>query len=232
MEMKAVLTRIERRLKKLGLTAAAASRAATGSPDTIRNWQRSAKAGKPSGASTTTLLPLAVVLKTTQAWLVDGEGDEEGHSNDPSASLREVVVAAYVQAGAWTETWEWPDEDKYHVAVPADPEMDRVKLYAAETKGPSMNRRWPEGTIVIFSNAIETGESPIVGKRYVVERRRASGEEEHTVKLLHQDDAGRYWLVPESHDPLHQTPIPLLDGAVDGDEVRIVGRVRFAVSRE
>ena len=95
-----------------------------------------------------------------------------------------------------------------------------------------MNRRYPEGTVVVFTNAIETDEPIIPGKRYVVERKDADGKAEHTVKLLHRDDAGGMWLVPESTDPLFQAPIPLLDEPDQDAEIRIVGRVRYSVSVE
>ncbi|MCC0055881.1 MAG: S24 family peptidase [Rhodobiaceae bacterium] len=144
---------------------------------------------------------------------------------------RLVTVAAHVQAGDWAETWEWADDDKYDVAVPQDDALSEYRLYGAETRGPSMNRKWEEGTVVVFTNVEETMESPIPGKRYVVERRRPGGDAEHTVKLLHLDPEGKLWLMPESDDPRFQTPIPVDDG-IDGEEVRIIGRVWYAVSRE
>lgn len=143
-----------------------------------------------------------------------------------------VKVASHVQAGDWAETWEWSDDEQYEVAVPADPLLNGFRLYGAETRGPSMNRRYSEGTVVVFTNVIETEESPVPGKRYVVQRTRSDGLMEHTVKLLHRDDDGKYWLIPESNDPLYQAPISIETGIVDGDEVRIVGRVRYSVSRE
>lgn len=146
--------------------------------------------------------------------------------------LVSVKVKAFVEAGAWMESWEWSEDDQYNVAVPANGDIAPAKLYAAETRGPSMNKRWPEGTVIVFTHMLETEEGFMPGKRYVVERTRADGAREHTVKLLHKDGTGRFWLVPESNDPLFQQPIAIDDGAAEGDQVRIVGRVRFAVSRE
>lgn len=148
------------------------------------------------------------------------------------SDLRTVTVATHVQAGLWAETWEWADDDHYQVAVPRDAALDGFRLYGAETRGPSMNKRWPERTVVVFTNVDETLESPQPGKRYVVEAKRADGKREHTVKLLHRDEQGKFWLVPESNDPLFQAPLSVDDGATNGDEVRIVGRVRYSVARE
>ncbi len=146
--------------------------------------------------------------------------------------LRRVTVGAHVQAGVWTETWEWPESDRYDVYVPDVPEYRTFQLYAAEARGTSMNKRYPERTVLVFTDVHETMEDPIPGKRYVVERRKPSGEAEHTVKLLHLDDDGKYWLIPESDDPRFQAPISIEDGTGDSDTVAIIGRVCFAVSRE
>lgn len=170
----------------------------------------------------------AEAFKVSEAWLLTGEGGE----SEKRAGVRTVRVAAHVQAGQWAETWEWPDDDQYEVAVPDEPQLAAFKLFAAETRGPSMNRRYPERTVVVFTDVDETHESPVPGKRYVVQRLRADGQREHTVKLLHRDEDGKLWLVPESTDPLFQSPISLEDGTNDGDVVAIIGRVHFAVTRE
>tara|TARA_R110000751_G_scaffold146094_8_gene249986 strand:- start:4054 stop:4632 length:579 start_codon:yes stop_codon:yes gene_type:complete len=144
--------------------------------------------------------------------------------------LRSVRVRAYVQAGVWAESNEWEEERWYDVAVPNDPELAGYKLYGAETRGPSMNKRYPEGTVIVFTDAIETEEDVRVGSRYIVERERADGLREATIKTLIRDETGKYWLMPESTDPRHQQPIEI-DGD-NGDTVRMVGRVRYSVQRE
>jgi phage repressor protein C with HTH and peptisase S24 domain len=146
--------------------------------------------------------------------------------------LRRVEVAAPVQAGAWSESWEWEYDDRYSVMVPDYPEYRQFRFFGAEARGTSMNRRYQEGTVLVFVNVEETRESPIPGKRYIVERRRVSGESEHTVKLLHQDRDGKLWLMPESDDPRFQAAISFDEGTHDGDMVVIIGRVIAAVTRE
>jgi SOS-response transcriptional repressor LexA len=226
-----ILERIHTRLEKLGLEAAKASAMAGLSKDAIRNIERAVKAGKEdAGTSTSTIMALAPVLKTTASWLLEATGPEE--SADAPPRVRIVPVAAYIQAGAWNETWEWEDGAQYSVAIPDDEAFRGLKLYAAEARGTSMNRRWSEGTVLVFTNAYETQESPIPGKRYIVERKRASGEAEHTVKLLHKDADGKFWLMPESDDPRHQAPISVDEGTGDEDTVTIIGRVVYAVARE
>ncbi|OIN06122.1 hypothetical protein BFS86_19655 [Shewanella algae] len=150
--------------------------------------------------------------------------------DDTSVPARMVKVLGYVQAGEWEETWELSEEDQYDVPIPHDTSLNGYPLYAAETRGPSMNRRYPEGTVLVFTHIIETHEDLIPGKRYIVERERSDGLKEATVKILWFDDQRKPWLLPESTDPRFQEPIAL--NGDDGDTIRIVGRVRYAVSRE
>lgn len=175
---------------------------------------------------------LAKALGLDADALSRGEYREQGVDPLKAPGLRTVQVSAHVEAGYWADHWEWADDEKYDVVVPRDPELDGFTLKAAETRGPSMNRRYPERTIVVFTDPEETQESPRVGKRYVVQRTRNDGAMEHTVKLLHQDEKGKFWLVPESTDPLFQQPIPIGDDDGETVEVRLVGRVRYSVQRE
>lgn len=145
-------------------------------------------------------------------------------------SVRMVKVRQHVQAGHWAEALEWQQDDWYDVAIPDDPALLKFDLFGAETKGPSMNRRYPEGTVVICTKMIETREDIQPGKRYIVERERPDGMREATVKLLWLDDSGKFWLLPESDDPRYQEPIAVDE--IDDATVTIVGRVRYSVQRE
>ena len=120
--------------------------------------------------------------------------------------------------------------DQYDIAIPDDAEFSRLTLHAAETRGPSMNRTYPEGTVLVFLDNMEAEESPQFGKRYIVERERADGLREATVKTLQRDADGKAWLLPDSDDPRHQAPIEI-NGA-EGDTIRLVGRVVYSITRE
>ncbi|WP_196258593.1 LexA family protein [Pelagibacterium limicola] len=145
-------------------------------------------------------------------------------------TVRAVQVKYSVQAGHWAETVEWAHDDWYDVAIPDDPDLRLYELFGAETRGPSMDKRYPEGTVVICTSMVETREDIQPGKRYIIERERADGMREATVKLLWRDDAGKFWLLPESNDPRFQQPIALDD--IEDTTVRIVGRIRYSVQRE
>jgi len=147
-----------------------------------------------------------------------------------SSSVRTVSVRGCVEAGSWREASEWDEQDWYDVSVPAAPALSTLSLYGAETRGPSMNRVYPEGTVIIFTSLIERPEELEVGKRYVVEREKADGMREATVKALARDETGNLWLMPDSTDPRHQEPISL--GGEDGELIRIIGRVVYSVRPE
>ncbi|WP_185983002.1 LexA family transcriptional regulator [Aureimonas mangrovi] len=150
----------------------------------------------------------------------------------PPARTRSVQVRGAVQAGAFVESLDWPDRDDwYDVAVPDDERFRHLPLYAREARGTSMNKRYPDGTVLIFTAPWDDHATPEPGARYVVERQRPDGTIEGTVKRLHRDPEGGLWLIAESDDPRWQKPISL-DGEVEDEIVRIVGRVRYAVTRE
>lgn len=163
-------------------------------------------------------------------WLLEGRGDGPSAKSKSRGVARNVRVIGNVQAGAWAETWELPLDEQQEVTVTDRAGLTGHRLYAAEIRGPSMNRKWEEGTIVVFTKASETGEDIQVGKRYIVERERSDGMREATVKKVWRDETGKFWLVPESDDPRYQEPIPI--GGSEGETVQIVGRVRYAVSVE
>lgn len=222
-----IAQRLQAARKAAGYADAAEAAAALGVPyPTYAGHENASRGVRPEAAS-----KYARRFRVSLDWLLEGRG--AGPGSGPVADrvdARRVRVKGYVQAGHWAETWELPEEDQYDVPVPLDEHLAPFRLYAAETRGPSMNRRYPAGTVLIFTDAIETHEQIEVGKRYIVERERADGLREATVKTLWRDDSGVFWLLPESDDPRFQEPIPV-EGH-DNDTVRIVGRVRYAVSRE
>lgn len=143
---------------------------------------------------------------------------------------RTVRVRAFVEAGMWEEAHEWAEDDWYEVSVPDAPDLRPYQLYGVETRGPSMDKVYPEGTVVVFTSMIERPSQLEVGKKYIIERERADGMREATVKTLARDDTGKYWLLPESNDPRFQKPIEI-DG-IEGDLIKIIGKVVYSVRRE
>ena len=158
-----------------------------------------------------------------------GVAPDDLYTKGDAPGVRSVHIQQHVQAGVYAESNLWPDDEGYDVVVPDDEELRGFSLYGAEARGSSMNLVYPAGTVLVYTSQLETAESLMVGKRYIVERERIDGLRESTVKTLWQDQEGFYWLQPESDDPRF-TAIPVEN--LNGDRVRIVGRVRYSVRRE
>jgi hypothetical protein len=73
--------------------------------------------------------------------------------------------------------------------------------------GESMNLLYPHGTIVEYVKLLAAPELLVSGKRVIVQRERADGSFEVTVKEYVVDDEGRQWLVPRSTHPEFQTAV-------------------------
>lgn len=172
MNLKDILERIEQRLDAEKMTASAASRAATGSPDTIRNWQRALKDGKRTGVSTRSLEALAPILKTTVSWLAEGVGAE---------TVAGVPLKGRVGAGSEIEAIETGPE---FVEAPADAKPNTV---AVEVDGDSMFPAYEEGTLLYYSRLLPP--TDLVNRRAVVQL----GDGRIFVKILRAGSTPSTW---------------------------------------
>ena len=141
-------------------------------------------------------------------------------------SFKSIGVVGAVEAGVLRESTEWPESEHYSISIPIPDTYDMAKPFALEVRGPSMNKRYPAGSILICANLYNLNEDPISGKRYIVEKINPDGTRETTVKRIEFDDETEVWLWPESTDPNHQTP-EKVNGhdAPEGFEIRILARV-------
>lgn len=142
----------------------------------------------------------------------------------PSA-MRTVRVTGALQAGAWSESAEWPEEDQYEVPAPLPPEWDDMEVHAREVSGSSMNKYYPEGSIVYVAPISLLGRKPKNGERVVVQRVGADGSYEATLKEYVVGDDGKVWLWPRSYDPEHQAPLQYVESRRKIDHVSILGVV-------
>jgi SOS-response transcriptional repressor LexA len=145
--LKDVLDRIDRRLEVVGLTESRAALIAGLSNSAIRNMRRAVKAGKDQGASIKTLDALAPVLKTNAAWLLDGQGPEEGESTPNT--IRDIPFVSWISAGAMTHQEGVTDLSQFPT-VPAVnlPDGDWIAL---RVDGPSMNKISPPDSIIFVN---------------------------------------------------------------------------------
>ncbi|WP_336799561.1 helix-turn-helix domain-containing protein [Kaistia sp. MMO-174] len=140
---------------------------------------------------------------------------------DNSDLGRRVDVVTTVEAGAWSEGLDLSGEGET-VTIPNLPAWLGLTLRAAIVRGDSMNRRYSDGSTIVFNDLYETGERLIPNAAYVVQRAR-HGEYERTCKVLHKRGDGSLWLVPDSLDPTFEA----FQAAPRGqdDEISILGRV-------
>lgn len=162
-----------------------------------------------------------------EVWLTAGAGAPKPSSRGDSIP---VPVRGILQAGVWRESFELPPPDQFEVWIPRRPEIEFEPLYAGIVRGESMNRVYPDGTIVVMRRRIEDPRDLIPEKRYHVERQRPDGSVECTLKTVKRRADGSIWLVPESTDPAFQETIAV-SSPTDG-HVSFVGRVVQAIIAE
>lgn len=117
-----------------------------------------------------------------------------------------IMVVGHIEAGAFREAVEWDESRWYAVDVPV-PSRFRSRAKALEIRGPSMNREYPEGSVVIWVDQLDF--RPARDGDHVVAYAYAHDDTiEATVKELRVVD-GRQWLWPQSDHPDHQAPIEI-----------------------
>jgi SOS-response transcriptional repressor LexA len=149
MDMLGLVSRIDKRLQEVGLTHTEASRQATGSADTIRNWRRAAAEGKTTGATQDKLEAVAQVLHTKFLWLTTGNGPEEAGAADEATS---IPVYADVPAGKMmaTEGIAKAEDIRSHVTISG---LGKGNWAALIVNGNSMNKVAPDGSMIVFNRA-------------------------------------------------------------------------------
>lgn len=197
-----LLERIDRHLREQRLSDRKASLLAQVGPDFIRDIRRRGHSPKAEK-----LVALARVLKIDAAELL--EGIDLRNEPPQAVRLKKIQVRGAVQAGAWRESVEWPLDDWFSVTVPEDERYPTARVFGLQVRGSSMDRYYPEGTIVLAISFFDVGRPPQPGERVVVLRRSPTGEFEATLKEYETDRQGRHLLWPRSTDPEFQAPIIL-----------------------
>lgn len=159
------LARIDKRLKELGLSAAAASRAAGGSKDLIRGLYRN-PGQRPQGRM---LFGLASALQVSEVWLLHGDeapqphyqspttadGREETSSSSPLPDLAAMPMDVPVYGTASGSALGLKKESMEIRAEPVDyvrraPGLAAAKeAYALYVENNSMAPRFPPGELIM-----------------------------------------------------------------------------------
>lgn len=170
--------------------------------------------GHSEGLDLRTYAKLARTVEVP-VWRLSGEAPEP-----PTPTT--TWVSGHVEAGSFREAIEWDRSQWYPVDVPV-PDRFRGRAKALEVRGPSMNRRYPPGSVVIWVDMLDY-RPPRNGDRVIVYSYRDDAKIEATVKELRGQGDER-WLWPDSDDPLHQTPIDPRNPPEDVTSIEIKGIV-------
>ncbi|QCE32774.1 hypothetical protein FAI41_03790 [Acetobacteraceae bacterium] len=135
----------------------------------------------------------------------------------PSPKLlttHQINVIGSVQAGLWREAMELSHEDRYQIAAHVPEKYKTIPYYGLLVQGESMNRIFPDGSIVIVANFLDLARGPETGDYVIVQRRDPySAAFEATVKAFQQCENGEMLLWPRSTDPHFQRPFVLKNEA-------------------
>ena len=148
--------------------------------------------------------------------------------NDPESRLFPMV--GEIQAGSWKEAIELEPDDRELVALPSALAVPPYVMKAFVVRGTSMDRIYPDGSIVFIATLHQNRITPVHGDIVMVQRQDNHGLYEATLKELVVDEDGRRWLWPRSHDPEHQSPLSIHDGRDPSTDVIILGIVAAAIT--
>lgn len=150
-------------------------------------------------------------------------GIEPVATSDFNAKM--IRVYGELCAGSWREATEWDYEDTYETPAILDPDMPPYPLKGYRVVGTSMNKIYPNGSVVFAAATISNGLNPKSGDHVLVSRRNKRGQYEASLKVYVVNPDGSQWLWPDSHDPEHQAPLQYKQ---DAEEVVITGVVQGA----
>lgn len=136
-------------------------------------------------------------FRVAPEWLLYGRQRSEAVGAELGPRL---FVKGEVAAGVWKEAWEYEPEDWEMFTGRGDLAAPPRIRFGLKVVGDSMNEIYPAGSVI--ECLLYDGNEPIPsGKRVVVQRTRADGTLETTVKELIRTDDGRVWLRPRSTNP-------------------------------
>lgn len=148
----------------------------------------------------------------------------------PAEASREriVEVSGSVAAGVWRETTEWPQSDRFEIVVGPSP-FPKARRFGLRVDGNSMDQVFAPGTLLDCLSIFDVGIEPASGDLVIVERQRADGMRELTVKEFQRTEDGRTWLLPRSTKPEFQAPIEVGTPDADHDDDGYVQVIAFVI---
>ena len=202
-------SKIRQLRKRLGMNQAPFGKLLGVTQATVSRWEKSVEGQEPTAENLVALAKLAKV--SVDEFLDAGPA--------PAGGRESIPVVGTVQAGQYREAVEWAPEDQYPISLPDSPNYPGLPRFGLEVRGPSMNRVYPEGTILVCVKVMDLNANPRVGQRVIAVHKDKHGLYEATVKELEVDHDGQYYLAPKSDSPAHRETIKIPEpGEFDMEE--------------
>ncbi len=151
-----------------------------------------------------------------------------------SANLSFMPVRGTVEAGAWREAMEWPQEDWYPVGVAGVERYTALPQFGLVVRGPSMNLVYPEGSILACVSFLHLGREPKSGERVIVEHRRGDLVEATVKEFVVEQGRGR--LYARSDNPRYagvvDLPAPGETAEIHDDAILVTALVIASIRPE
>lgn len=131
-------------------------------------------------------------------WLLGLERIND-RSATPSPPADRLGVNGSVAAGIWRESESWNDERRFVINLPSP--IPGASRFGLVVEGQSMDLAYEPGSVLDCLSIFERGIRPSNGDHVIVERVRADGLRELTVKEYREEEEDgrtRYFLVPRS----------------------------------
>jgi SOS-response transcriptional repressor LexA len=129
-----------------------------------------------------------------------------------------INLLGQVAAGVFQEAHQWDEGDWEQINLPDNYGVDAFGL---RVKGDSMDKEFPEGSVLVCRPYSEEHDNLPVDKYVIADRTDTpTGMVESTCKKLVENN-GNYVLVPESKNPAH-TPLPLMDLGEQSVRIRAI----------
>lgn len=144
-----------------------------------------------------------------------------GSPHPEDVNIRMVPLMGELQAGAWHESFE--ADNPTMIAFSDEAYTGANHVYALTVRGPSFNLEYPEGTVVIVVDALETS---VHNHDHVIVKRKRGPLVETSLREVMIGLRSRIELWPRSTDGNHQEPLIMTRGGAE-----IVGVVISAILR-
>lgn len=168
-------------------------------------------------------------FRTTPEWLLYGRQIRD--KLEPAQLGPLIPIQGAVAAGIFRERMEFPEDGWEMFTGAANVDAPIRERFGLKVEGDSMDLLYPPGSILECVRY--WGDRPIPnGRRVIVQRTRADGEVETTVKEYMEDKDGVVWLVPKSSNPAYQAPFRCDQPEPGIVDVRVIALVVASIRTE